>query len=326
MLNFGVIGAGRIARTFCDAVRNNQGNLYAIASRNIDKAKDYKNTYGFEKAYDSYEALLNDENVECVYIATPHGLHYDHMMLALKHNKPILCEKAFTLNAQQAEEIFALAKEKKLFVMEAMWTRFLPITKTLQTLLSDGIIGDIKILEADFCFKANVDLNDRLYNPALGAGALLDIGIYPINYANIFLGEPTSFKSTCEYTQTGVDAAEIITYDYPSSIAKLSASLNYDKPRLAKIYGSKGFIHVPNFWAAETATIYTLDGDVIKTLNLPHKVNGFEYQIEETIRCIKEGLLESKFMPHATTISILKQMDALRNTWNIQYPQEKKGA
>ena len=323
MLNFGVIGAGRIANTFCEAVRHHKGTLYAIASRDLKKAEHFKATYGFEKAYDSYEALLKDTKVACVYIATPHGLHYEHMLLALKHNKPILCEKAFTLNAKQAEEIFSIAKKKKLFVMEAMWSRFLPITKTLKTLIDDGIIGDIQSLEAQFCIAPQQNLSDRLFNPQLGGGALLDVGIYPINYANIFLGEPTSIKSNCTYTSTGVDLSETITYQYPNHVvAHLEASIGYDKPRIAKISGAKGWIYLPDFWRTETATIYDLNGQVIKTLTINHKVNGFEYQIDETIRCINEGLIESPIMPHSETLKILVQMDTLRKAWGIKYPQE----
>ena len=323
MLRFGVIGAGAITKTFCDAVNQHQGELYAIASRHFEKAKNYQDTYGFQKAYGDYEQMLSDPLVECVYIATPHGLHYEHMLLALKHKKHILCEKAFTLNEKQAKHIFELSKEYQCFVMEALWTRFLPITKTLKTLIDDHIIGDINLLEAEFSFSAPKDLEKRLFNPHLGGGALLDIGIYPINYANIFLGEPNTIKSHCEYAETQVDITNHITYEYPSAYAKLTASFAYDKPRTATIYGTEGFITIPNFWSAETAMIYNKAGQLVKTLTLPHLVNGFEYQIEETIRCIKENRLESPLMPHQETLKILRQMDYLRSQWNIRYPQEK---
>jgi predicted dehydrogenase len=321
-MNFGVIGAGRIAKTFCEAVIYNKGNLYAVASRSQERANAYKEQYGFSKAYDDYETMLKDPKVECVYIATPHGLHYEHMMLSLKHNKPILCEKAFTLNAKQAEEVFSLAKEKGLFVMEAMWTRFLPVTLKLQDYLNEGLIGDIEKLEADFCFKANMDPNDRLFNLNLGAGALLDVTIYPINYANIFLGLPHDINGKCTLTSTGADLTDEIIYLYPNKKAVLNGSIGYDLPREARIYGTKGKVYIPNFWSAEEAYIYDLNNDLIKHIRLPHIVNGFEYQIEETMRCIKEGLIESPIMPHQTTIDILKQMDALRFSFGIKYPNE----
>ncbi|MFP4286154.1 MAG: Gfo/Idh/MocA family protein [Candidatus Izemoplasmataceae bacterium] len=322
-MNFGVIGAGRIAKKFSDAVRNNQGNLYAIASRSSKRAKEYQETYGFDKAYDDYEKMLQDNQVDCVYIATPHGLHYEHMMLALKHNKHILCEKAFTLNTKQAIEVFTLAKEKSLFVMEAMWTRFLPITQTLQTLIEDGIIGEVEKLEADFCFKAKKDPDDRLFNLTLGAGALLDVTIYPINYANIFLGIPKDINGKCKLTTTGADLKDEIVYLYTNNKkAILNGSIGHDLPREARIYGSAGKIYVPDFGAATEAYIYDNENTLIKHIQIPHKVNGFEYQIEEVIRCIKEGLIESPIMPHQTTIDILKQMDGLRFSWGIKYPNE----
>lgn len=321
-MKFGVIGAGRIARTFCDAVKLNEGTLYAIASRSIERAKAYQKDYGFEKAYDDYELMLSDPNVECVYIATPHGLHYEHMLLALKHNKPILCEKAFTLNANQASEIFSLAREKSLFVMEAMWTRFLPTTIALQNLIEEGIIGEVEKLEADFCFEATKDPNDRLFDLKLGAGALLDVTIYPINYANIFLGIPQDINGKCTLTNTGADLSDEIVYLYPNKKAVLNGSIGHNLPREARLYGTKGKIYIPDFWSATEAFIYNLENTLIKHIKYPHKVNGFEYQIEEVIRCINEGLIESPIMPHQTTIDILKQMDALRFSFGIKYPNE----
>ncbi len=325
MINFGVIGAGNIANTFCLAVNNSVANakLYAIASRSLEKAKEYQEKYGFTKAYDNYVDLFKDQNIDIIYVATPHGLHYEQMMEILDYNKHILCEKSFTLNAKQAEAVFNKAKEKNLFVMEAMWTRFLPVIRQLQKEVSNGVIGDVIKVQADFCFKASASEESRLFNIQLGGGALLDVGIYPITFANIFMGKPKSIFSTVEKYHTGVDITEEIIYIYEHGKACLKASLKEDEPMKAKIIGTKGYIDVNQFFFAEEATIYDLNNHIIMEINIPHQTNGFEYEIKEVIDCIENDQIESTIMSHNETLEILKQMDYLRTTWGLTYPQEK---
>jgi dihydrodiol dehydrogenase / D-xylose 1-dehydrogenase (NADP) len=323
MIKFGVMGAGNIANKFCEAAKGIGVNLYAVASRDIEKAEAFKNRNGIEKAYGSYTSMLEDPLVDCVYIATPHGLHYEHMMLALEHGKHILCEKAFTLNEKQAKVVLDKAHTKDCFVMEALWTRFLPAIRDVQALVLDGIIGDVIKVEANFGFKASKDDDSRLFAPHLGGGALLDIGIYPLTFADLFLGTPQKIESTVVYYHTGVDLSSEITLSYPNATAHLKFSFDHNLPIESFIRGTNGYIHMPMFIGAEHALIYNQNGTLIKEIKHPHDVNGMEYEILEVIKCIANGRKESYIMPHEKTLSLLNQMDQLRKQWNLIYPQEK---
>ncbi len=322
MIRFGVIGAGSIANTFSLAMKATKHQLYAISSRDIEKAKQFQQTYGYEKAYGSYEAMLRDPNVDCVYIATPHGLHYDHMMLALDYKKPILCEKSFTLNAKQAEEVLYKAQEKKLFVMEAMWTRMLPAIQELKKTLDSGIIGTLTHMEASFGFDLRNNGKDRMIDLSLGAGALLDIGVYPIHFAHLIFGNPKRFETEVKMDPRGFDLSESFTFYYENQKAILESSMASNLNQIAIIYGTKGYVKVPRFWSTDQATFYDLNNKVVKEINHPHLVNGFEYEINEAAECIEKGQLESKHIPHMLTIEIMKEMDALRNAWGMKFPNE----
>ena len=326
MLKIGIIGAGNIAKTFIEAVvkGNIDVTLEAIASRDISKAIEYKNLYPFKKAYGSYQDLYNDLEVDLIYVATPHSFHFEQMLDILNHNKHIICEKPFTLNSKQAEIVFSKAKEKKLFVMEALWTRFLPTIKDLKEHINNGIIGEIKKVEANFCFKTNLDKNHRLRNLSLGGGALLDLGVYTITFANLFLGKPESISSkVVKDEQTGVDIDEEIIFNYEDNkSAILNSSIIKDMPSVGVIYGEKGYVKVENFHQTELAIIYNNDNEVIKSIERPHIVNGFEYEILSAIDSIENGRIEDPHIPHSDTIEILKQMDHIRQSWSLIYPQE----
>ncbi len=323
MVRFGVVGAGNIAHTFCQAVLGTSGSLEAIASRDLNKALAYQKKYSIRKAYGRYQELYQDPDIDCIYLATPHGLHYEQMMEILDYNKSIICEKAFTLNASQAEKVFAKAKQKQCFVMEAMWTRFLPNILHLKQQIKNGVIGSITRLEVDFCFVASIDDNHRLVRPDLGGGALLDVGIYPITLANLLLGVPNAIESTVDLHCSGVDMRESITYYYPNAVAQLTASFVDEKAREARIFGEKGWIKVPQFWSSETTLIYDLNDILVNHYSFKHRVNGFEYQIAEAIKMIELGECQSPLMPHRETLEILRQMDVLRSMWNMRYPIEK---
>lgn len=325
MIKIGVIGAGFIANKFCEAVNKGEldGKLYAIGSRSLKKAEEFKQRHRFIKAYGSYQDLYNDKDIDLIYLATPHGLHYNHMMEILDYKKNIICEKPFTLNAKQAKEVFNKAKDKNVFIMEAMWTRFLPTIRDVKKLITEDIIGDVVKLEADFCFKPNKDDDNRLFQPKLGGGALLDVGIYPITFANLFMGRPKNFDSEVKMYKTGVDIAETIYYNYPDGQAILKAALNYELPLEARISGTKGKVIIEGLHETETAKIYDLDNNLIKQIKHPHQVNGFEFEIKAAIDCVKNNKLESEIMPHEETLNILTQMDNIRKSWNFYYPQEK---
>lgn len=324
MIRFGVLGAGRIARTFSEAMHGTEGVLYAVASRDGLKAAAFKEDFQFEVAYGSYEAMLKDPLVDCVYIATPHAFHYEQMLASIEHGKAILCEKAFTLNRHQAEIVFARAKAKGVFVMEAMWSRFLPVLREAITHVEAGTLGDLTHFEANFSFKADHKLSDqsRLFNLALGGGALLDIGIYPINFAHVFLGLPKHVDATVTRHHTGADLSEVITFQYDKATARLTAGFDSEAPIEATLYGTKGKLHMPLFWALEKAILYDSDDTVVDIIEQPHRINGFEYQIEDVIACLQAGKLESLVMPHQTTLDMLGLMDGLRAAWDLKYPGE----
>jgi predicted dehydrogenase len=324
MIRFGILGAGKIAHAFAAAAKGIDQPLQAVASRDREKAEAFRTKWNLPTAYGSYEALLADPLVDCVYVATPHGLHYEHMLQIIEAGKHILCEKAFTLNAKQAQDVFAKAEAKGLFVMEAMWTRFLPTIQDVQKLVASGEIGEIIQIDASFCFEASKDPEGRHLNLALGGGALLDVGIYPITIANLFLGTPTSIESEVRLHPSGADIAETITYLYPEAEAFLKAGFDEDLPRDAFLYGTTGYVQLPHFNGAERAIVFDRNHKIVKVIEHKHLVNGLEYEIFETVRCIKKKLIESPLMTHETTLEILAQMDQLRREWKLSYPQESQ--
>ena len=325
MIKIGVIGAGNIANHFCQAVKESQlqAKLWAVASRDIRKAHRFQERYAIHKAYGSYLDLYRDPDIDLVYIAIPHAFHFQEMIKALDYNKHILCEKPFTLNAKQAQQIFTIAREKECFVMEALWTRFLPAIQEIKHEIDQGTIGDITKLYASFCFKAENPMPERLYKAELGGGALLDVGIYPINIANFFLGRPERMTSKVRFLKTGVDGWETIHYHYKKAMAILKSSINDSKDITGRIEGERGYIVLDSLHDCRTAHIYNHHDQLIKDIDIPFLVNGFEYEIEACISCIQNHLIESPVMPHHETLAILKQMDTLRASWNFQYPQEK---
>jgi predicted dehydrogenase len=322
MIGFGVIGAGNIAHKFSEALKGMNGFRRAIASRNINKTLDFQNKYQYEKAYKGYQALFADPKVDCVYIATPHAFHYEHMLKAIEYGKHVLCEKSFTLNEAQAAHVFKKAKEKGVFVMEAMWTRFLPTITEVLEVIDKGGIGSVKKVEANFTFDMPLNEQSRLFNKALGGGALLDIGIYPMTLVNLVLGEPKDFNTTVEMSETGVDISHTIDYVYDNASAHMYASFKDDSEPKAVIHGTNGRIEMSYFWEADTAHIYKVEGDLVRTIHHPHPINGFEYEITEVIHCIEQHKLESDVVSHETTLTILRQMDALRKEWGLLFPSE----
>ena len=323
MIRFGILGAGRIAHTFAQAIQSTPGIMHAVASRDLKRAQSFQSRYPIAKAYGSYQKLYDDPEVDVIYVATPHGLHYTHMMAALDAKKHLLTEKAFTLNAREAQEVFDKAKTQNVFVMEAMWTRFLPVTQTLLKRVSDGIIGPMKSLKATFSFAGDLRESGRLMNAELGGGALLDVGIYPLTYADLFGRLSGAMTSQHTKSKTGVDLWNKIEIHAGDFQATLESGFLDDKPREAIITGAHGKIVVPSFWAAEEAFIYDARGVMIEHIHHPHRVNGFEYEIEAVIDALNHHLLEHPIMPHAKTIEMLEHMDAIRNEWGVVYPREK---
>lgn len=324
---WGIIGCGLIAPKFFHALENTgEGTVAAAASRSKHRAKRLQQNTGIERIYTSYEAMLNNEQLDAVYVATSHNFHAENVRLCLEHGLPVLVEKAFTQNARQAEEIIALARSKNLFLMEAMWTRFNPATAKLRELLADGVIGEVKTLQADFCVRMH-PLSpkmmpwNRMLSPRLAGGALLDIGIYPIAYARMIFGRaPSHISSSSEMTWTGVDKTSEYTFDYPGGgRAELSASFAKERPRNAVIRGSQGHIRVPVFNGTSSFKLMR-NGAPPETIECG--VDGFEHEIREVHRCLREGATESPTMPLDETLEIMRTMDTIRAQWGMKYPNE----
>jgi predicted dehydrogenase len=323
-IRFGILGAGRIAHRFCQAANGIDRTLQAVASRDRERAREFQESYHIATMYGSYGEMLADPDVDCVYVATPHGLHFEHMQAVLNAGKHVLCEKAFTLNRAQAEEIFALAREKRLFVMEAMWTRFLPVIQEVQETIQKGEIGDVTALEATFGFPSPADETDRLFDPRLGGGALLDVTLYPITLANLILGIPERITAKAHFGNTGVDLTDKIWYQYGDLKAVLSGSIETALGFDARITGTKGSILMPHFWATDRATVMDPEGKTLREIFHSFRVNGLEYEIMEAEERIESGEWESPVMPWSETLEILRQMDEIRSLWNFRYPQENR--
>ena len=323
-MKIGILGAGNISHTVAPAlVALPEIECYAVASRDLGKAKAFAEEFGFEKAYDSYEALLSDPAVELVYVATPHSHHYEHMMLCLEHGKNVICEKAFTMNAQQAKRICAAAKERGLYAAEAIWTRYMPSRKMIQDLLDSGIIGRPNTLTANLSYV--ISDKQRIYDPALAGGALLDIGVYGLNFALMHFGSDiVRVESSVAKMDTGVDGMEVITLHYRDGrMAVLTHSVYCRSDRMGIIHGDKGYLVVENINNPQSIQVFDTEDRLLARYNVTEQVNGYEYEFSEAARCIAEGKLEADSMPHADTIEVMEMMDNLRKAWDVVYPQEQ---
>ena len=323
-MKIGILGAGGIANKVAPAlVALPEITCYAVASRSVEKAEAFAKTYGFEKVYDSYEAMLQDPEVELVYVATPHSHHFDHMMLCLEHGKHVICEKAFTMNARQAREVCAAAAEKGLFVAEAIWTRYMPSRNMIQDVLDSGIIGKPNTLTANLSYV--IADKTRIYDPALAGGALLDIGVYGLNFALMHFGSDIErMESSVAKMETGVDGMETNTLFYRDGrMAVLTHSVYCRSDRMGIIHGDKGYLIVENINNPQSIQVFNDEDQLIARYDVPAQVNGYEYEFREAVRCIEEGRREADSMPLARTVEVMEIMDSLRKEWGVVYPQEQ---
>lgn len=323
-MKIGILGAGGIAEMVAPAlVALPEINCYAVASRTPGKGEAFAKTYGFKKVYTDYAQMLSDPEVELVYVATPHSHHYEHMKLCLEYGKHVICEKAFTMNRQQAEEVFAIAKQKGLFVAEAIWTRYMPSRKLIQDILDSGIIGKPNTLTANLSYV--IADKQRIYDPALAGGALLDIGVYGLNFALMHFGRDIiRMESSVAKMETGVDGMETITLFYRDGrMAVLTHSVWCRSDRMGIIHGDKGYLVVENINNPQSVQVFDDEDRLIARYNVPEQVNGYEYEFREAVGCIEAGKLEPDSMSHADTLEVMELMDTLRRRWGVVYPQEQ---
>lgn len=322
-LRWGILGAGRIAGKFASAVHDEtRSRVVAVGSRDRERAGKFAAAHGIPTAYAAYEELVADPDVEAVYVATPHSRHRDDALLAISAGKHVLVEKAFTRNVAEAEEIFAAARRQGVFVMEAMWTRFLPHVAALHEVVASGEIGAVVNVSADHGQWFAFDTEHRLFDPGLAGGALLDLGVYPVAFAHDFLGAPDAVTAVGTLTPTRVDAQVSMVLHYPGDVqATLHTTLLARTPTTAAISGTEGFVQVQgSFYRPTSFTVHRRDGEQ-RTLEFaaPH---GLQHQAAEVARCAADGRTESSRMSWQDTIDVLTTMDEVRRQIDLVYPGE----
>lgn len=322
-IRWGILGCGKIANKFASDLKLvTDAELTAVASRNPLRAEAFAKTHAPAHTFNTYEALVACADVDAIYVATPHGMHHENVMLCLQHHKAVLCEKAFALNLAQAREMIEFARKQQVFVMEAFWTKFLPQYEKVAELIRAGRIGEVKFIQADFGFKAPEPKAQRLFDPVLGGGSLLDVGIYPVFLAQSILGKPTQVHAFITPYESGVDEQCAMTMKFAGgALAVLSSSFAADTPVEAMIAGTEGRIVMHTRFHNPTATVELVIGkDAPVMLDIPRE-EGFGYQFEarHVNACLHKGLTESPVMTHADTLTLMDTLDRVRRTCGIQY-------
>jgi predicted dehydrogenase len=321
---WGIISTGYIADQFARGLQAvPDAELLAVGSRSQATADEFGARFNIPRRYASYEQVANDPDLDAVYIGTPHPFHKDNTLMCLRAGKAVLCEKPFAINTGEAEAMVRLAREKKLFLMEAMWTRFFPLMIKVRQMLADGVIGEVRMVQSDFGFRTDFNAEHRLFALELGGGALLDVGIYPLSFASMVLGAPTRALGLAALGATGSDEQSAFILGYPGGqLAVLSCAVRTDTPQEATIFGTKGRIRIHSqFWRPRIMTL-SLNGKADKVMEVPHEGNGYNYQAMEVANCVRAGKLESAVMPLDETLSLMRTMDEIRGQWGLKYPVE----
>lgn len=322
-LRWGILGTGGIAQSFVGDLRLlADATVTAVGSRSVESAERFGKRLGVARRHGSYRQLVQDPEVDVVYVATPHPMHAENAMLAIAAGKHVLIEKPFTMNAQEAREVVGAARDAGVFVMEAMWTRFLPHMKRVRALLDEGSLGDVRTVLADHGQWFPFDPAHRLLAPELGGGALLDLGVYPISFASMVLGTPEKVTAVSNPAATGVDAQTSAIFQYAGGQhAVVTTTLAARSPTRAAIVGTEARIEIDGRWYGPTSfCVIARDGEVRETYNEPHEGKGLRQQAAEVARCVREGVLESPTMPPAETVSIMETMDEVRRQIGLSYP------
>ena len=322
MLRWGILSTGVIAKNFAETARRMGGvELTAVASRSAQSAEAFGEAYGIPKRYASYEALAADPEVDIVYVATPHCRHYADMKLLIGAGKHILCEKSFTTDAAQAVEVLRMARERGVFVMEAFWTKLIPVYREVERLIAEGAIGEVRSVTAQYGYTTGREA--RKFDAALAGGTLLDIGVYAIGFTCMMLGYSfDDVLSQLILNDAGTDATDAILLRRGRAVAQLTCGIGFNMPTHGAVYVTKGHIDIPEFKNPERVTLF-VDGEAPRVIERPFEVNGYEYEIREAERCVSEGKLQSGLMTWEQTVSVMRIMDEVRRQNGMRFPFEK---
>lgn len=323
-LKVGILGAGHIARKMAATLQEmKEAELYAVAARELSKAEQFANEFQARKAYGNYEALADNPDIDLIYIATPHSHHFAPARMCLLKGKPVLCEKAFTANAREAEELIRIAQEKRVYLAEAIWTRYMPFSRTIRELTENGIIGKPMMLTASLGYP--ISQVERIIRPELCGGALYDLGVYPINFALMtFGGDIDKVTSTCVKNEAGVDMQNSITFTYRDGrMAVMQTTAFCASDRQGIVSGDKGYLVIDNINNPQLAVAYNADHQETARYTCPPQITGFEYQVLEAAEAIRQGAIEPASMPHAETLRVMRMLDSLRQEWGIRFPMDE---
>jgi predicted dehydrogenase len=323
-IRWGILGTGRIAGLFASGLRAlPDAEIAAVGSRTPEAADAFGDKFDIPRRHASYAALADDPDVDVIYVATPHTLHRENTLLCLAAGKPVLCEKPFGINAREATEMIAAARERGLFLMEAMWSRYYPAMVRARELLAAGAIGEPRMLTADLGFRAPINPAGRLFNPALGGGALLDVGIYPVSLASMVFGPPADIVSRAHLGATGVDEQAAMILGYPAGqLAVLYTAIRVVTPHEAIIMGTDGTLRIGLDWHKPDRLTLGRPGQPDETIPLPFVGNGYNYEAAEVMACLRAGRVESALMPLDESHTIMRTLDAIRAQWGLRYPGE----
>ncbi len=319
---FGILGPGKIANRFAEALQTLPRVLvYAVASRDAARASTFAEKFGATKVHTSYQDLASDPEVDVIYVATPHTFHYEHTLLCLKNKKPVLCEKPLTLSKKLAAEMIDTAKNHNTFLMEAMWTRFIPAVAEAKRWVDANEIGPVQFLQGDFGFAAPYNPQGRVFNLQLGGGAQLDVGVYPMFLALLMLGKPTEIKAFANRAPTGADATTAALLKFHSgAIAHILSSVVSDSPKEAVIMGTEGSITLHTPWhKSQALTLKKNDGTTTRR-EFPYESNGLQFQAEEVMRCLDNGLTESPLLPWSMSLLMAEVSDEIQRQCGVAYP------
>lgn len=325
-IKWGIISTGHISNKFAKALAIlPEAKLVAVASRNLSSAKEFADNYNIPKAYASYQELADDPEIDVIYIGTPHTFHLENSVMCMRKGKAVLCEKALTINANEAREMVRVAREENVFLMEAMIPRHVPLLRKVVQWVKDGRIGEVRMVKASRCARRDFSMEARQLNPELGGGALLDVGVYVISFASQILGKaPVECVGMSHIGEYGSDEQGVALLKYnKGEIADLSFALRTEAVNEAYILGTEGWIKIDDVFAVPTKATLFINKKEVETIEEPIIGNALNYEAEEVMRCLKAGLKESPYMLLNESIEIMEIMDKVREPWGFKYSNDK---